>query len=496
MVLLLFFLIVDIKAQKYDYNWVFRSRWPDTMSLITFQGDEVSLTKPVVIDRRKMNSTNMSLSNVGGEFMLSSNGCELWDRKFELINNSRPLNPGEAFTDLCTGGFNAYEAGHQSMMALPDPSNPDYFLLFHEQQVYLFDSTGRRHIERGAILLTKVDITTDPPTVVFKNQDVIRDTMTYGGSLNAVKHDNLEAWWMVIPLREEACFYRFLIDRDGIHGPEKQCIGRQFNPDGEGGSQSCFSPDGSKFVRWYTRDGINIFDFDRTTGELSNFVDIPFTADSILFGGMSISSSSRFLYITTLLDLYQYDLEADDIEGSQVHIATFDGHRSPGSCTFANGQLAPDCKIYWSSAGACTELHVIHQPNEKGGACDFRQHDFKRVSNSNSTMPYFPNYRLGTGEVCDTNLMVSVRQVVMRQPELRVWPNPADDRIWVETTGIRNDVYLTLVNSMGQTVLHRRNPGFTRLELDLSGLTPGVYTLMVGEEGTVVSQERVVVAKR
>jgi hypothetical protein len=59
-------------------------------------------------------------------------------------------------------------------------------------------------------------------------------------------------------------------------------------------------------------------------------------------------------------------LEADDIEASQVHIASYDGHQSPGSCTFLQGQLAPDCKIYWSSGGACTELHVIHQPNEKG----------------------------------------------------------------------------------------------------------------------------------
>lgn len=492
--LLYIFMLTEITAQKYDYNWVFRSQWPDTISVLTFSQNGPILIPTITPERRETGSTTLSLSNVEGNLLLSSNGCEMWDKDFDLIENSRPLNPGDAFSNLCARGLQRYEAGHQSMMALPDPANPDHFLIFHEQHAYTFDSTGRRYIDVGAILLTKMDATTDPPTVIFKNQDVIRDTMTYGGSLNAVKHADLNAWWMVIPLREEACFYRFLIDATGIHGPEKQCIGRLFRPGGETGGQSAFSPDGKKLIRWQPEDGINIFDFERESGKLSNFVDIPFTADSILFGGMSISSNSQFLYITTLLDLYQYDLEAADIASSRTHIASYDGHQSPRSCTFLNGQLAPDCKIYWSSAGACTELHVIHRPNEKGKACDFRQHDFKRVSNSNSTMPYFPNYRLGTGGVCDSNLMVNVRQVVLHQPKLKIWPNPTNgDRLYVEWQGYGEDVQLALVNTMGQIAVHRDVSGFTRAELDTRELTSGVFTLILSNDEGILCQERVVV---
>jgi hypothetical protein len=488
--------ILALYSQKYDYNWVFRSRWPDTANVVTFSFDSAKLLPTVTPERRRIGSTNLSLSNIQGDFLLSSNGCEMWDENFDILENSRPLNPGEAFSNLCRNN-GKYEAGHQSMAAIPDPANEDHFLIFHEQHAYTFDSTGRRYIDVGAILLTKVDISTDPPTVIFKNQDVVRDTMTYGGGLVAVKHENLKDWWLLVPLRDEPCFYKFLITQDGIENPLRQCIGRRYNTRGEGGSQSSFTHDGRKLVRWHPLDGINIFDFDRATGELSNFIDIPFTADSILFGGMSISPNNRFLYVTTLLDMYQFDLEANDVGASRVHIASYDGHQSPGSCTFAHGQLAPDCKIYWSSAGACTELHVIHQPNEKGLACDFRQHDFKRVSNSNSTMPYFPNYRLGTGEVCDTNLMVSVHKIVLNRPQLKVWPNPTSgDRLYIAWPDFSAQAHISLVNTMGQVVMQREVSSASTVELDVSGLHQGVYTVVLSQKnGSVLAQQRVVVGR-
>ena len=91
-------------------------------------------------------------------------------------------------------------------------------------------------------------------------------------------------------------------------------------------------------------------------------------------------------------------------------------------------QWGPDCKIYVNCRNSMDALHVIHKPDEKGIACDFRQHDLKLPQTHSGTLPNFPNYRLGVAPVCDPELTVSIQEVPML-PEILVYPNPAKDNI-------------------------------------------------------------------
>ena len=45
--------------------------------------------------------------------------------------------------------------------------------------------------------------------------------------------------------------------------------------------------------------------------------------------GVAFSPNGRFLYVSTDLDVYQFDTEADDIAASEVHIAQWDSTYSP-----------------------------------------------------------------------------------------------------------------------------------------------------------------------
>ena len=67
-------------------------------------------------------------------------------------------------------------------------------------------------------------------------------------------------------------------------------------------------------------------------------------------------------------------------------------------------QLAPDGKIYMSSTSTIRSLHVIHQPDEPGSACQFQAYGLPLPARNSFSVTYSPNYRLGPldGSSCDT----------------------------------------------------------------------------------------------
>jgi hypothetical protein len=181
--------------------------------------------------------------------------------------------------------------------------------------------------------------------------------------------------------------------------------------------QACFSPDGSKYVhlslKAFGENYLNIYDFDRCTGELNNHIQYFF--DSVIgAGGVVISSNSRFLYLIEPESIFQFDLWADDIILSKTEVANYDGYQEAipltndtlwTSTRFFLGQLAPNGKIYINVSFATVRtMTTIESPNEKGGGCHVKQHSFHLPTLNQFTMPHFPNYRLGPldGSPCDT----------------------------------------------------------------------------------------------
>jgi hypothetical protein len=175
----------------------------------------------------------------------------------------------------------------------------------------------------------------------------------------------------------------------------------------DGVGQVVFSPNGLHFFIYgtvSTTQGayLNLYDFDRCTGLLSNHQQYHFISNG--WGGCSFSPNSRFLYVNYFTKAYQYDLEAPDVWASRIQVALYDGFLDPLNTTFYLMQLGPDGKIYANSPSGVKSLHVIHNPDEKGLNCEYQQHGVSLPTYNAFSIPSFPNYRLGPldGSPCDT----------------------------------------------------------------------------------------------
>jgi hypothetical protein len=232
-------------------------------------------------------------------------------------------------------------------------------------------------------------------------------------------------------------------------------------------------------------------EFDRQAGALSAFQYIPIP-DVHARGGVAFSPSSELCYVSAFDTIMQFDLMAPDIEASGIVVAVYDGFLDNYAITFGNLQLGPDCKVYSNVFATVPYLHVIHQPNERGTACQVEQRGLQLPHRLASTLPHFPNYRLGPlipGEAppppCET--VVSTPTVPPQAgPGFSLYPNPTSGLTTVEfNTPITGRASVTLYSLQGQPVLQQTaGEGEQHILLETAALPGGTYFCRVtGADG-------------
>jgi hypothetical protein len=239
--------------------------------------------------------------------------------------------------------------------------------------------------------------------VEFKNIPILEDTLHYG-RITATRHANGRDWWIIQQKFASNKYYKFLLTPQGIEVQESQEIGDSpiFST---GVGQAIFSPDGSKYVTTNAYGSIHdssvdVFDFDRCSGLLSNPRRIPLSSSYLQ--GAAISPNSQYLYLSYAIDFYQVDLDAETLD--TLLIEEYDGFGGALPTYPFLAQLAPDNKIYLSAWNGNKFMHVIHNPDEAGVASNIEQHGIELPSYNSGTVPNHPNYRLGRliGSPCDT----------------------------------------------------------------------------------------------
>jgi hypothetical protein len=475
---------IPLLAQKHDYQWMFNAAWLDTNAVIDFNDGQALAKKVVTPIDFFIDNTNVTMSDREGRFQFATNGCFVVGPDLQIMENGDRINDNSAFSRYCRL---AYTNGHQSMLALPDPSNDNAYYLVHNSLYDALDSLGD-----DAILLTKIDMSSNNGLgkVLWKNKPLIADSSTYGASLTAVKHSDGQSWWVFNPLLYENAYARFLIDSTGAHGPYFQNIGRLAAIKGEWGGAAQITPDGNKYIRWHARDGTFIFDVDRSTGLLSNFqwIDNRLDTTYLVYAGMAVSPNSRFLYLSNLTEVHQYDLHADDILASKVLVGTWDPTLEGRPGSIWAGQLGPDCRIYFTSTSSADRLHVIHHPNRKGTECDFRVHSFQLPQSHAGSIPHYPNYRLDSGPVCDSSIVLNTwpRKVTEPQP-FNLYPNPARSSVTIEASSAYDLVEIT--DLQGRVWLEHRDRGPVAIEV----LPPGMYIVRLHYRLQLVGVQKLVV---
>jgi hypothetical protein len=314
--------------------------------------------------------------------------------------------------------------------------------------------------------------------IISKNNIIVDDSLEIG-NIMAVRHANGRDWWVVVKRFYKDLYYSILVTPDSVYAPI--VVNTDPSPPHVMGGQAAFSPDGRYYASFSNGSQLRIFDFDRCNGSLSNF-RYKFITNGIA-GSISYSPNSRFLYITKLDSLWQFDMEATDVMASQTFIARYDWYID----TISNFQtifgwhwLAPDGKIYMSTFNQSRYLHVINNPDLPGQACDFQQHSVLLPRLNNFTTPSYINLSLYhlPGSACDT-LGVGLRPLQVADYKLQIFPNPSDGRFSVEYTPQRMSGMLYVYDVNGREVFREYVSPFTSVKnVDLSGkVHSGVYAV-------------------
>ena len=502
-ILFVFKLNAQKKVKKLDYIWLMGynniQNQPNPpnygTSVIDFNYNPPKIFKLEKQIKISIELANASICNKEGKLLLFTNGCHVEDSTFNMIKNSDELNPGYDITHFCEKG-DGYTVP-SSHIFLPYPNDTNRYALFHVgNDVYTKPKT--KLVQWLSYSEINMSLNKGKPEMTIKNDTIVKDTVFYG-QLTACRHGNGRDWWIIEPQEFGNLYYTFLLSPKGLSKPIAQEIGGKFAIQA-GGGQAGFTPDGSKYTRYTAGAGIQMFDFDRCTGKLFNYKHIPAFTTNYQEGGNAISPNSRFLYVTKRTELWQFDLWAADISESRVLIAEKDTAFKPQSSqefkSFFNCMLAPDGKIYMCGTGGHRYWNVIHQPNEKGKACDFRQHDIKLPTWNYASIPNFPNYRLydKAGSPCDTlgiNDPTSVEETEKLVPH-KIYPNPTTGflNIEISTSDFRTTKIL-IFNALGEIIL-KENITQAQQQLDLYHLANGTYFYNLQIDGKVAGRGKVV----
>lgn len=421
--------------------------------------------------------TNSNLTDTAGNLLFSTNGAYIANATGDTMLSGAGLNPSPYVDQYAEGTNNS-----QACLILPKPDDPNIFYLIHST---VDDPANNYNVQ--FLYLTTIDIRLDAGLggVVGKNVVLIDDALNIG-KITAVRHANGRDWWVFCHKANSNIYYRLRVTPEGVYMDGTQAIGI-YRPNDVG--QVCFSSDGSKFAYYGSvlSGDLEIFDFDRCTGLFSNPVTAPIP-DANIMGGVAFSPNGHFVYVTSVLDVYQFDTETADFAGSMVHIAHWDSTYSPSppfATLFDIAQLAPDGKIYIGTGNSTLRLHVIHNPDEPGLACNMEQHGIELPRYYMNSLPNHPNYHLGAlaGSVCDT-LGLGVREQIL-QLTVRAYPNPSNGAFTLSYPAQPTVGELEVRDVAGRVVLRQRIPQWSTIhEVDLQGQALGMYqcSLQWGKE--------------
>ena len=416
----------------------------------------------------------------------------VWNRNNEKMENG----------DSLEGGMWYYE-----MAIVPNPANlQQYYVIhigiLHNPGLYysLVDLSYNSGL--GKVLQKNVLISN------FNGQSPV-------DGLAIIKHGNGRDWWIFSKTYGSLTtnnIHRFLITDTGISTGTIQNIGTATYA---GILRLKFNAAGNKLVIVCASGLLELYDFDRCSGLLSNRIQINWETGlrQDYFWDAEFSPNSSKLYVSvmdTLSMLIQYDLSATNISSTRQTLFTFNFPVYGAG----NLKLAPDQKIYWSIGyddgiffnypypdsirNLYNEnLSVINQPDLLGAACNFLPYSFylggKRTYIG---LPNNPDYDLPAlgGSVCDSlglpNVVVGVSG---GGDEITIFPNPASNKLNVFFN--KNDgeiVTAKIIDLYGRMVLKQN---LQNNSINLENLSAGSYVISFYENNSYLSNTRFTIVK-
>ena len=486
--LFLFFVWCISYSQKYDYQWPFGYSNDFSkgfgISTLNFYDSEITTTPYAETPFFELSDNGSFICGSNGQIILMTDNCDVFDANFEIIQGGDTLNPGYTYNDYCTNGDYPYS---QSAVFVPDLASDSIIYLLHKDgdiwpamQGYVCENFY------CSIIIRKTD-----SSYYIKEKKILLNDNMINNRLTAIAHSDGKRWWTWTAGYDSNVFYKYLIGGQNIvEGPFEQAIGVPLKNKELDLGQTAFSPDATKLAINNEKHGVMLYDFNNTTGELSNYKSIPYENMETALG-LVFSSDSRFIYTNTAEDMYQIDLHNND---EVIHLGHYRS-QAPNGWPVGLGSmyLGPDCRIYVSSGTTTPFIHVIHHPNAKGKDCTFEERAIYTPTRLNFDLPNIPMYRFNGS--CDSTLVwkipVGVEEVINNKNNIHVFPNPTSSSISVYSDEKYINAMLTIYDIHGKET--RREAGLTYTDtIDLAQLSAGIYYIRIITETGKTLQGKVI----
>ncbi len=489
------FLLIQFNtnAQNQNANWVIGyNNIPQPSKfgrvILHFSKDSITILPTQGGHRFYMGFENASISDNSGNLLFYFDGFNLGNKAHEIVENGDTLNPGDYWNDY-QGVF--YPITNASCFLTINVTE-DLIYLVHKRKIW--DSNlSTSYSDKLYYTLLSAKENGGLGKVLTKNQVILEGNFV-PSQMAVCKHSNGRYWWIINRDYHKSIYYIVLLTDNGFLKFSPHEIGSTLIDLSDSGNLIA-SYDGTKLIRTSINNHLEIMDFDRCTGLISNYNQylIP-DLDSSGVVNSCLSPNNKYLYVVLATKIYQYDLESNDIENSLIQIAKWDGflYKNIFSTEYFDIQNAPNKKTYISCISSNIYLHVINFPNERGLSCDFNHRAIELPVNCGIGLPNFANFNLGIepGSICD-----SLTQTIdiYSKNNFNIFPNPSDGMLEITNLSHSNNAFLkiVLVDIFGNLKFNKTLFTFNKLwKLDLKYLNPGIYFIMFYKDDKLVQTSK------
>lgn len=427
--------------------------------------------------------TNASLATIDGKLKYFTDGYNIYSGDQNVISNGDSINFGPIWVDYDVGGYPT-EYNHV-FLPMPGKESTETILLHFNLDYYDPPLTERFTITPN-FKMSKIrwDTVTGRDAVLFKDSIILKGDFIQK-HMACTRHANGRDWWIIIEDYLTNNHRMFLLDPTGIHLKSIQKIGIPADSSDWTGN-SLFTPNGMQYIKYLRGYQIQIFDFDRCYGELSNpqVIINDKTSTSSVNSYLEVSSNNRFLYLNSDSIIWQYDLFANDIKGSETIIGVWDGYYFMGQLNtdFHQMSLGTDGKIYVSCRSSTNLGHVINNPNEKGSNCNFQLRGLEIPAYMFGNFPKLPNFKLGAliGSTCDTIITSVKNESALHDNHVLVYPSETSSYISVKSINgkINSKIRIKLIDISGRILFSNEYENLNNeIHIPLFEYVEGLYLI-------------------
>lgn len=341
--LILFFIFLSANfsfAQKEANIWYFGNG----------AGIDFNTGTPIAIDDGMLFSNEgcATISDKQGQLLFYSDGVKVWNKHHQQMPNGYGLKGSISSTQSC--------------LFVHKPGSSTLY--------YMFTISEQASPEGFSYSIIDMSLDGGKGEVTLKNKFLLGPVSE---KMTAIQHSNGKDIWIITHQWNSNAFYSYLLNSEGIGSKPVISIAGSVHRDiGSGNKGEAIgylkaSPNGKKLAAAMDKmshDNVEIFDFDNSSGTISNAVSLSMGNSAY---GLSFSPDNSKLYLSSEAGdqgIVQYDLNAANISKSATKVSAKNNTR------FGALQIGSDGKIYIATGRPF--LDIIENPNALGLACNYK----------------------------------------------------------------------------------------------------------------------------